>query len=272
VTQPRRAQPAQFAVAAIHNASHTALVMAVAVVALIGADAAVAVNRAAGGTDSVTSPTSTAPTSTSPADAKAVQREAKALLKTAMRNALAQRSVHAVARLVTKHGILHYDNRDALHHGVQHLTIRGGHITIRDVGSTTYYTADKRGLIDFFAYEPSNAGDVGHRWVPLIAGNKGYRVLTNSVTLGSLLHNVRVVAPLRMLPERMIGGINAVGIQGQGAGGGVPKHSIATWWISTGKHPLPVEFDAFNANRSLTQRFSDWGKPVHVKRPHAIFG
>jgi hypothetical protein len=290
VTQPRRAQPAQFAVAAIQDAPHTALVMSVAVVALLGTNAAVAVHRTAGsqgpaaaaaspGTGGVTTPGdplgSSAPTPTSSsldAAAKAAQREAKTLLKLAMANALKKRSVHAVARFVTKRGTAVYDNRDALHRGVQHLTIQGGHVVIRVVGSTTYYTGDKRGLVKFFGYGRKVAAVIGPRWVPLIVGNRGYKILTEGVTLGSLLRNQRVVGPLRMLPERVIDGITAVGIQGEGAGGGVRKNSIATWWVSTGKHPLPVEFDATNRHSHLTQRFSEWGEPVHVKRPTAIFG
>jgi hypothetical protein len=289
VPQPRRAQPAQFAVAAIHNASRTALVMAVAAVALIGADAAVAVSRT-GTTSAVPSPGRPSASSgvanpaerqllpssplpaQSPDAAKTEHDAARALLKRARANALAQHSVHAVARFATTHGTAVYDNRAALRHGVQHLTIRGGHITIRVLGPTTYYTADRRGLVRFFLYTPKIAAVIGHRWVPLIAGNRGYRILTDSVTLGSLLHNERVVGPLRLLPERVIDGIRAVGIQGKGAGSGVRKNSVATWWVSTGGHPLPVEFDASTASSHLTQHFSDWGKPVHIERPHAIFG
>jgi hypothetical protein len=263
--------------------------MAVVTAALLGVDAAVAVHRTAGSADTgnvaappgarsditpaegVISPAASAP-SVSSAAAPAEQHAARALLKQAVANALAKRSVHAVARFVTKRGTALYDNRDALHHGVQHLTIHGGHVRIRVVGSTTYYTGNRRGLIRFFTYPPKIARVIGHRWVPLIAGNRGYRVLTEGVTLGSLLHNARLVGPLRMLPARVIDGIDVVGVQGRGAGGGVPKHSIATWWISSGEHPLPVQLEAANANSQLTQHFSDWGKPVRVKRPHAIFG
>jgi hypothetical protein len=263
--------------------------MAMVTAALIGADAAVALHRTAGsgnaadaaaapgsaGTtkpaDAVMSPPPSPPPVT-PAQADAEHHTAKALLKRAFANALAERSVHAVARFVTKHGTAVYDNRAAVHRGVQHLTIRGGHVTIRVVGSTTYYTGDKRGLIRFFTYPPRIAEIIGHRWVPLIAGNRGYRILTEGVALGSLLHNARVVGPLRMLPARVIDGIDVVGVQGEGAGNGVRKHSTATWWISTGPNPLPVQFDASTANTHLTQHFSDWGKRVRVQRPRAIFG
>ncbi|HVT63714.1 MAG TPA: hypothetical protein VHD81_01005 [Mycobacteriales bacterium] len=290
MTQPRLAQPARFAVAAIHNASRTALVIAVATVAVAGAGAAVAVSRTASPKSSLptvadqsssgrviataggfTTPSLSSATP-SPDAATAEQREAKSLLAKARANALARRSVHAVARFVTRHGTAVYDNRDALHHGEQHLTIQGGHITIRVVGSTTYYTGDKRGLVRFFLYTPRIAAAIGRRWVPLIAGNRGYRVLTDGVTLGSLLDNERIVGRLQMLPQRRVDGVRAIGIQGEGAGGGVRKHSVATWWISTGEHPLPVEFDASTTSSQLTQTFTDWGRPVHVKRPHAIFG
>jgi hypothetical protein len=287
VTQPRHAQPADFLVTAVHNASRAGLTMAVVVVALIGADAAVAVHRTAHsntpGTAAVAQPTgittpgggydpssSPQPLATSAA-ARVESYAAKALLKSALENALSKGSVHAVARFTTKHGTAIFDNRAATHHGVQHLTIYGGHVTIRVIGSTTYYTGDKRGLVKFLTYKPKVAALFHHRWVPLIDGNKGYRVLTEGVTLASLLSSERLAGPLRRLPERVIDGTTVVGLQGRGAGSGVRKHSIATWWVTTGRHSLPVEFDASNANSRLTQSFTQWGKPIRVKRPKGIF-
>jgi hypothetical protein len=288
VPQPWRAQPADFLAAAVHNASRSALVMAVVAVAVVGVDTAVAVHRTAGSTSPLpaAAPPSTSgvampldgigasPQAQQPlprAEAKTENHEAKALLEAALANARAKGSVHAVAHFVNQGGNAIFDNHDGRNHGVQRLTIYGGHVTIRVLGPITYYTGDKRGLIKYFGYKPKLAAVESHKWVPLIAGNKGYRILTEGVTLASLLHNQRLAAPLRTLPERTIGGIPVVGVQGRAAGDGLPKHSTATWWVSTGAHPLPVEFDAVSANTRLTQRFSDWGKPVRVKRPHAIF-
>jgi hypothetical protein len=262
--------------------------MAVVAVALVGTDTAVAVHRTAGSADRfpaaapARSPgvaggavdigaSPSARPSLSPAETKTANRQGRALLRTAMSNARAKGSVHAVARFVSERGPAAFDNHAARHHGVQRLSIYGGHVTIRVLGPITYFTGDKRGLVKYFGYKAKLAVLQVHKWVPLIAGNKGYRVLTEGVTLPSMLHNERVVAPLRILPARTIDGVPVVGVQGRAAGRGVRRHSIATWWISTGAHPLPVEFDASNASTRLTQRFSAWGKPVRVKRPHAIF-
>lgn len=289
MTQPRRAQPADFLVAAVHNASRGALVMAVVAVSLVGTDAAVAVHRTADSGDTSRLPVSSRPLGDlgspvglgpsasplpplSPPEAKIESRAARDLLSVAIGNALAKHSVRAIARYTTKRGTAVFDNRTARHHGVQHLRIYGGHVTVRVLGSTTYFTGDKRGLIKYFGYKPKLAILQRDRWVPLIAGNKGYRILTEGVTLSSLLHSERVAGPLRRLPQRVINGVAAVGVQGRGAGDGVRKNSVATWWISTGmNHPLPVEFEASTAHTHLTQTFSEWGKPVHVERPRAIF-
>ena len=287
MAQLRHAQPADFLVTAVHSASRTALTMAVVVVALIGADAAVAVHRsarsdsptaaAASASTGVTAPdggfgaAASPPPSVSPATPGAESKAARALLKAALANALSEGSVHAVAHFAAKHGTAVFDNRDATHHGVQHISIYGGHVTIRVIGATTYYTGDKRGLVNYLTYKPKVAALFHHRWVPLIDGNEGYRILTEGITLASLLHSERLVGALRRLPERVIDGTRVVGIQGRGAGSGVRKHSIATWWVSVGAHSLPVEFDASNANSRLTQSFRNWGKPFRVKRPHAIF-
>jgi hypothetical protein len=291
VTQHRR-QPADFLVSAVQEASHTALTLAVVIVALIGADASVAVSRTAGSPDhgpvavapstptgspvpdTIVVPVSPPAQHSDPVQRKAESVAAKALLKAALANALAQGSVHAVTRYVSKakhRRTAIFDNHNARRGGVQHLTIYGGHVDIRVVGSSTYYSGDRRGLVKFLLYKPKAAKALGDRWVRLQAGERGYQVLTEGVRLASLLHNERLVGPLRKLPQRVIDGTAAIGIQGRGIGDGVPPHSIATWWITTGPNPLPVEFDAANGKTGLVQTFSDWGKPIRLKPPRRIF-
>jgi hypothetical protein len=111
-----------------------------------------------------------------------------------------------------------------------------------------------------------------HKWLRLIAGQTGYSAVTAGVTLRSTLHEDRIGAPLRLLPERTLNGVRVVGIRGHALGGGAPKRAFATMWVSGGDHPLPVEFVADSHGTHLTQTFSAWGKRFRLAAPANLFG
>ncbi len=286
MTQPTRAATRRVATT-LQNASRGALVMAAISLLLVGADAAVAVSRHAGSPHSgataataVTSPTtSTEPgiavTPTSPATIGRgpAKTDPRALLARAFADALAQGSVHAVARNVSKKtGTAIFDDYDAKTGGIQHISIYGGRVTVRVVGPRTYFTGDKRGLTRYMGFTPDEVAALHHQWLRLVAAQAGYKAVTAGVTLASTLREDRVGAPLRLLPQRTVDGVRAVGVRGRAVGDGAPRHAIATMWISTGNHPLPVEYVARYRRVRLTQTFSDWGKAVPLAAPAKVFG
>ncbi|HVT20553.1 MAG TPA: hypothetical protein VHE57_04090 [Mycobacteriales bacterium] len=291
MTQPRRAQPADFLVAAVHNASRTALSLAVVLVALIATDAAVAVSRTAGPSEQApvatrSAPAATAttpgvaagPTSTSTAargkTGKRVRHgAAKALLARAVANALAQGSVHTVARNVSdKVGKSVFDNYDTRTGGTQHITIYGGNLHVRVVGPTTYFTGDKRGLTRFFGFTAAEVAVLDHHWLALREGQAGYKVTTAGITLRSVLHVDRIVGRLRLLPAQVRDGVRVVGVRGRAGGHLYGKHATATMWIDAGAQPLPVRFVVTSPHARSVQTFSEWGKPVRVDPPANVFG
>lgn len=285
VTQRGETQRALNRFGAGQNASLAALALAVASVALVAAGTGVALSRDSGSTHSqpaaLSRPTTTPGGALSPA-AVAAEHHARprtrpavsprALLAKAVANALARGSVHAIARNVSGHLRAVFDDYDNNVGGIQHISIYGGHVTVRVVGSTTYFTGDKRGLTRYMGFTAAEVATLRHRWLRLTAGEAGYRAVTAGVTLAATLHEDRIGAPLRLLPQRTRGGVAVIGVRGRALGGGAPKHATATMWISVGSDPLPVEFDARNGHLRLAQRFTDWGKPFRLAPPANVFG
>ncbi|HEX3705524.1 MAG TPA: hypothetical protein VHV76_02745 [Mycobacteriales bacterium] len=287
MTQPQQVTAVHPAVAAIQHASLTALAFAVVAVALIGTDAAVAVARtarssspAAGQVDGshpgapVTPGVTAAPTTpASPATpgTRTRQRALKALLADTLAKAVAQHTVHSVARNVSKKGVSVFVDDDARNGGIQRISIYGGHIQIRVVGSTTYFTGDRRGLEKYFSFSAPEVTALGKQWIPLVSGQAGYKAVTEGVTIASTLSEDRIIGHLRREPDRTLDGQPVFGISGRATGAGAPHHADATMWInsSTG---LPVEFDAANGDQQLTQSFSAWGRPIHLESPANVAG
>lgn len=265
--------------------------LAAAAVALLGTDTAVAVSRTAGstgpGTPAATrlQPAGTTPAqpgvvpsfaTTQPADpanALTPSDTAKTLLARANQDALSQGSVHTVARNVSKkYGTSIFDNYDTTTGGRQHISIYGGDVRVRVVGPTTYFTGDKRGLIRFFGFTADEVAVLHHQWLPLTAGQAGYKATTAGITLRSVLNEDRIVGRLHLLAERTRNGVRVIGVRGKAGGTLAGKHATATQWITIGEHPLPVEFDVTSRDTRSVQTFSEWGRPVHVAPPANVFG
>jgi hypothetical protein len=292
-SQPQPEKASHPLVDAVQRASTTALAMAVLAVAVIGVDAAVAVHRSSGSSShsaaaspppsgvpspggpqtNPTLPGTTPPSATGSASPEsASQRSLQTLLAKTYAAALLKGSVHSYARDVTKGGgTAIFNDDDATTSGEQHITIHGGHIQIRVVGSTTYFTGDTRGMEKYFNFTKQEVEALHRQWLSLVSGQAGYTEVTAGVTLASTLDEVKVGGQLSREPEKTLDGQQVFGISGQASGQGAPKKAHATMWISSASG-LPVEFDATNATTRLTQKFTDWGRPIHVETPAKVFG
>ena len=90
--------------------------------------------------------------------------------------------------------------------------------------------------------------------------------LKSVLGIGSIVRHLIVMPPLVSLPQRDLHGVQVVGVRG------LPKKKLpgtsATLWVTTGAHPLPVEYDVRKpGGRQLLVDFSGWGKRVHVQPP-----
>jgi hypothetical protein len=286
VPQPQLGRAVNAAVSALNRAS-AAPVIALVTLALVGADIGVAVSRTSGSSSTAPSTASQSPgtvttpghspwptsppTTPSGSVAGETQQRLRALIDRAFAKGLAQHSVHSVARNVTKQGTAIFVDDDAVTGGIQRISIYGGHIEIRVIGPTTYFTGDRRGLKRYFRFSDAEIGALNGKWLSLVAGQAGYQQITAGVTLSSTLHEDAIAGHLKREAEKAIDGHAVYGISGRSAGEGAPKGAHATLWVDVATG-LPVEFDAANGKQTLTQTFSDWGKPIKLKAPTDVFG
>lgn len=184
--------------------------------------------------------------------------------------ALAQHTVHSVAKNVSKKGTATFDDYDGVQTGEQHIAINGGHVDVRVIGPTTYFTGDAKGLA-IYGFTPQAVQALHGQWLSLVAGQPGYRIITAGVTISSTLKADAITGPLTRKPAKTLDGVKVYGIAGTGSGPGSPRGSHATLWISE-QTGLPVAFDATNRTTTITETFSDWGKPIHVATPADVYG
>ncbi|HVW80950.1 MAG TPA: hypothetical protein VHB69_08445 [Mycobacteriales bacterium] len=184
--------------------------------------------------------------------------------------ALAQHTVHSVAKNVSKKGTATFDDYDGVQTGEQHIAINGGHVDVRVIGPTTYFTGDAKGLA-IYGFTPQAVQALHGQWLSLVAGQPGYRIITAGVTISSTLQADAITGPLTRRPAKTLDGVKVYGIAGTGSGPGSPQGSHATMWISE-QTGLPVAFDATNRTTTITETFSDWGKPIHVTTPADVYG
>lgn len=268
-------------------ATRSLALIAAAAVALVGADVGVALSRGGSSSPSPSSgsggpvavvtpptepatPVSPAPSSTASAGG-AAQQALEQLLASTFAKALAQHSVHSVARDVGKHSTAEFVDDDAQTSGIQRISIYGGHIEIRVVGTTTYFTGDHRGLQKYFNFSDAEIKALNGAWISLVSGQTGYQEVTAGITIASTLDEDLISGHLTREPDKTLDGQRVFGISGIATGTGAPKHAHATLWIGAASK-LPVEYDAKNTATTLTQTFSDWGKPVRVQAPARVFG
>ena len=227
-------------------ASRTVTLIAAAAIAITAADIGIAIGRSA---------------------AHRSDTPSESLAKT-FALALAQGTVHSQARTTSAEGgTTTFDNYDGEQVGEQHIAINGGHLEVRVISSTTYLNGDAKGL----AVYGVDAEQLHGQWLPLVASERGYGSVTAGVTLASALDADKIVGPFSREPDKTISGEQVYGISGHGGGANSPDGSTSTIWIST-VTGLPVEFDATTTTTTITETFSDWGKPVQVATPTNVFG
>lgn len=272
--------------------TRTTTLTGAAAIAVVLAGAGVAIGRSSSSDHHnpppVTAPTSavtptaptTAPTTapltptsppTPPAKSHVISGGLSALLARTYRLALAQHTVHSVARNVSaKFGTTIFDDYDGARIGKQHIVVDGGYIDIRVVGTTTYLNGDAKGLATY-GFTAQEVEALHGQWLPLVAGQAGYEAVTTGVTLASTLHGDRLVGQLRREATKTLDDQQVFGISGHAVGGGAPRHATGTMWIST-TTGLPVEFDTANAKTQITETFTDWGAPISVPVPPNVAG
>ena len=206
-------------------------------------------------------------------DARAAQApSAAALLRAAVRDALAQSSVHEVeaesSPLIS--GTLTADVGPK--QGRQTLTHSGGERgAVIVVGGSAYFSGNQAALINYFGLPSAVARGVGTRWVAVPASTAGYAVVADGATLPSVLGSFDVSGHLTLTAPTTVDGQSVVGIHGTSAAAGLAASTATvtvTIYVTRSHAPLPVRADySFSTGGHATLTLSDWGEHLVVMGP-----
>jgi hypothetical protein len=197
-------------------------------------------------------------------------------LSTAFAAANAQGAAHVevVNNLHGRRGT--YSDDDGARSGVQRITVSPGmRAEVRVLPGVTYFAANRAALKNYFGFPASVADRAAGRWLVLHPGDPGYATVTEAVTFRSMMKEMTIRGPLRLLPARTLHGVRVVGIRGVASGPatkGHPKATAILWVAASGSH-LPVLYQASSRGMgSTTTTFSRWGMQVSVAAPTASPG
>jgi hypothetical protein len=190
------------------------------------------------------------------------------LLAASLAAGKAQGSVHYIARARFGTQAVTIKGDAAVDRGRQQITFtkagRVGHATVLVVNNTAYIKGDAFTLVNYMQI----SGTLANRWLSLAHTARGFTTVAEAVRLGSTLAELKMTAPLRIVPGRSVGGTRTIGISGKAPQGSLTV--VATLYVRVGKSPLPVEqlsTESGGASDSVT--FSRWKEKVTVVAPSA---
>ena len=101
------------------------------------------------------------------------------------------------------------------------------------VNDTAYIKGDAFTLVNYMQIQ----GTLANRWLSLAHTAKGFKTVAEAVRLGSTLDELKMTAPLEIVPGRTFSGVHTIGINGKTPVGSLAAK--ATLYVSAGKTPLP---------------------------------
>lgn len=242
------------------------MIAALAAVALLVAGGVVYLLTRGSGTPAVTAPTAKTTRLTGPTTASQ-------WLSAAFAAANAKGTVHVDVLTKLRGKTSEFSDDDGNGVGIQRITISGGgRAEVRVLPGVTYFAANREALTGYFGFPSSLANRAAGRWMVLHPGAPGYTAVTEGVTLSSMMNEISVRGPLKLLPARTVQGVRVVGIRGIAGSPELkrqPKTPATLWVTASGSH-LPVVYTAANRKLgSMTTMFSQWGSAVSVSAPTA---
>lgn len=183
-----------------------------------------------------------------------------ALVSTAVNKA---GSVHVVTTIETPdEPTATYVNDVAGDTGQQVITVGGAQLTTLVVGNTAYVKANELALTIVFQQSAAVAQQYADKWMAYNSGGQAYVQIADTLTLGSLLHDVTPASSGAKVSTSTVKGKAVVGIQGALSGA-----MSGTLYVSSTDPYLPVE-EVGNAKGAVsTSVFSGWGEAVNVTAP-----
>ena len=151
--------------------------------------------------------------------------------------------------------------------GTQDIVVDGAHTSVRLVDSDVYFTGDKAALLHYYGFTEAQAVRYVGQWLSLRPGGKAYDNVSGGITMASVLKEMALTGPLRMLPAVKRDGRLVFGISGKPVGSHMSSHATATMWIAADGSMLPVEYVAQDGQKRMDVVMSRWGHAVNVVAP-----
>jgi hypothetical protein len=146
--------------------------------------------------------------------------------------------------------------------GQQVITAGGAQITTLVIGDTAYVKANELALTGLFQQSAADAQKYADKWMSYNSGGQAFQEATDTLTLGSLLHDVTPIVSGGKVSTSMISGKAVVGIQGD-----LPGGISGTLYVASTSPNLPVEEVSHVSGAVTTTVFSKWGEAVNVSAP-----
>jgi hypothetical protein len=195
---------------------------------------------------------------------------ASTLLRSAVRNALARKSVHEIEteKAPKASGLITIDAGTTQGH--EQITHSGGEqAQVLVVGGTAYFSGNQAALIHYFGLPAAVAKKIGTRWVSVPSSSSGFAAVAGGTTLASVLGSFDVPGTLRETAPTQIDGQAAVGVTGKGPVTGSSTPSVsAIVYVTRSSKPLPLRaVYSFSTGGSVTLDLSAWGEHLALKAP-----
>jgi hypothetical protein len=189
-----------------------------------------------------------------------------ALATTAVQNA---GSVRVVTTIQVPGQTVTYVNDSASDSGQEVVTSSEGvRMTVLLVNGTVFLHANKAAMTTLFQSAGPIAENFANKWLSFPSGSKGYKSITQTLTLASFVKEVTPTNPIAKLPPSIVDGQSVVGLRGE-----LPGQLPGTLYLSATGPPLPVEEVTHTSGGLTTAIFSHWGESVHLTPPTgAILG
>jgi hypothetical protein len=186
-------------------------------------------------------------------------------LAQAKRDAIGQSWAHLQVSTITADQELDAEQDAGLTTGKQLITVGSSHAQVIVLPGKTYLKGDATAVTDFFGFPASAVSPLANRWILFLPSNPGYPNVSDSVTLPSLLDQITLAAPTTTGAITSADGIPAVAITGTVPND--PAAATATLYVTTGAHPLPIQFSSSDSDDQLLVTFTNWGDRVPLTPP-----
>jgi hypothetical protein len=194
-----------------------------------------------------------------------------ALLKAALRDAIAGRWVHEVGLSSEGGTSSKYIDDIGTNEGQQEIALSNGvhaQVIAFDQEKRMYVRANALGIATFFGISKTQPGQYANRWLIVTPENKNYVIVASDTTLKSDFESQ--LAPYGTVSAG--GDVTLAGIQAQSLRWTIPKSknfptTHVTLYVTVADKPLPIELSEKSTSGDYVVRWTKWGTAVSLVAP-----